>query len=183
MNIVTFSNLTEADRYYLSLALAERASTDDPKAKVVPQSAVGAVIADKQGEIARSANVLPPHIRESYRSAGREVSEADRYHLIEHAERAALFKALSHRKDLSQATIYCTRFPCSDCARAIVWSGVKRAVFLGGFAGEKRWLPSQRAALRILREGKVIVRYLGLNDDSPKQENGDPGALNGDFDC
>ncbi|MFM0741974.1 deaminase [Paraburkholderia xenovorans] len=146
-------------------ALAERSATDDPKAKIVPQSAVGSVIADREGEIARSANVLPPIFRDLFDTGVRQVSDVDRYHFIEHAERAAIFKALRSRTQLSNATIYCTRFPCSDCARAILFSGIKRAVFLGGFAGEKRWLPSQRAALRILRDGGVVVRYLRLDEE------------------
>jgi deoxycytidylate deaminase len=141
-------------------ALTERSATDDPKGKIVPQSAVGSIVADREGEIARSANVLPPIFRDLFDKGARHVSDAERYHFIEHAERAAIFKALRSRSDLSSATIYCTRFPCSDCARAILFSGIKRAVFLGGFAGEKRWLASQRAALSILRDGGVVVRYM-----------------------
>lgn len=142
--------------------MAERLATDDPKGKIVLQSAVGAVVADYRKEISRSANVLPPVIRHKFMAEGQQVSDADRYHLIEHAERAAIFIALRAHADLSKSTIYCTRFPCSDCARAIVWSGIKRAVFAGGFAGEKRWLESQRAALRILKDGGVKIRYLSL---------------------
>lgn len=160
---MTFKSQTDADRYYLRQALIERSATDDPKAKIVPQSAVGAVVADANGIIARSANVLPPIFRDLVMGEGRLISDTDRYHFIEHAERAALFQALRIRSDLTEATIYCTRFPCSDCARAILWSGVRRAVFLGGFAGEKRWLPSQRAALQLLRDGKVTVRYLNAD--------------------
>jgi dCMP deaminase len=163
--IVTSTTQTEVDRHYLLQALDERASTDDPKAKLVPQSAVGAIIANRDGIIAKSANVLPPPVREHYAADGHEVSDVERYHVIEHAERAALFKALLSHADLSRATIYCTRFPCSDCARAIVWSGIKRAVFLGGFASEQRWLASQRAALGILRASSVTVRYLSVDTD------------------
>ncbi|MCC7703507.1 hypothetical protein IGS59_14755 [Janthinobacterium sp. GW460P] len=144
----------------MSEAFAERSSTDDPKGKIVPQSAVGVIIAEGRYQIARSANILPPELKHSLEISGMVVTEDDRYHLIEHAERAAIFKAFLAKADMSNATIYCTRFPCSDCARAIIWSGIKRAVFAGGFAGEERWLTSQRAALRILREGGVKVRYL-----------------------
>jgi dCMP deaminase len=150
----------------MSEALAERLSTDDPKGKIVLQSAVGAVITLNGEEVVRSANVLPPELKTFMVSKGGAVTEEDRYHLIEHAERAAIFKAVRANVDISGATIYCTRFPCSDCARAIVWAGIKRAVFAGGFAGEQRWLVSQRAALRILREGGVTVRYLTLGESA-----------------
>ena len=141
-------------------AILERASTDDPKGKIVHHSAVGAVIAYGTEEIVRSANVLPPALKKQIIDSGATVVDADRYHIIEHAERAAIFKAMAKGAKLTGATIYCTRFPCSDCARAIVWAGIKRAVFAGGFAGEQRWLDSQRAALRILRDSGVTVSYL-----------------------
>lgn len=146
----------------MSEAFTERFSTDDPKGKIVLQSAVGAVIVKNWNELSRSANVLPPELKAAMVKKGQVIEEEDRYHLIEHAERSAIFKAVRARADLSGSTIYCTRFPCSDCARAIVWAGIKRAVFAGGFAGEQRWLSSQRAALRILRDGGVTVRYLNL---------------------
>ena len=147
-------------------ALGTRAASDDPKARVVTQSGVGAVIARGTQEIVRSANVLPTVLRSHYGPVGRTVGDEDRYFLIEHAERAAIFKALLEGSDLRGATIYCTRFPCSDCARAILWAGIKRAVFPTGFAGEDRWKDAQRAALRMLREGGVRVRY--LRDDDPR---------------
>lgn len=155
-----FKSQTAADIYFMKIALCERINSDDPKAKIVAQSAVGAVVADAGGEIARSANVLPPEFRENFVKSRATIHEDQRYFLLEHAERATIFKALQKKNDLSEATIYCTRFPCSDCARAILFSGIKRAVFLGGFAGELRWQASQRAALQLLRQGRVTVRYL-----------------------
>lgn len=141
-------------------AVVEQTLTDDPKGKITSQSSVGAVIAEPTRLIARSANVLPPSLKQHYVNTAKNVMDDERYHVIEHAERAAIFKAFQSHADMSKATIYCTRFPCSDCARAIVWSGIKRAVFASGFAGEKRWLSAQRAALKILRDSGVTVRYL-----------------------
>lgn len=155
-----FENRMDADSYFMSEALSERLKTDDPKGKIVQQSAVGAVITKEERILSRSANVLPPALKNQMEKNGEAVTEESRYHLIEHAERAAIFKARLTNSDLSGATIYCTRFPCSDCARAIVWAGIKRAVFAGGFAGEQRWLASQRAALKIMRDSGVTVRYL-----------------------
>lgn len=144
----------------MSLALETRSGSDDPKALTMPQSAVGVVIADRSILIARSANVVPPTVMQSMQAQGRVVGESDRYHIIEHAERAAIFQALRAAQDLSQASIYCTRFPCSDCARAIVWAGIGRAVFAGGFSGETHWITAQRAARQLLKDAGVRVRYL-----------------------
>ncbi|RPF72680.1 deaminase [Aurantiacibacter spongiae] len=158
--MVTFRNQTEADLHYLAEALGARSQTDDPKAKAFPQSGVGVVIAKGEVELARSANVLPPALAARFRHDMRGISDEERYHVIEHAERAAIYQALQKGIDLSGATLYGTRFPCSDCARAMLWAGIARAVFPSGFAGEDRWVVSQRAALHMLRHAGVTVRYL-----------------------
>lgn len=107
-----------------------------------------------------SANVLPPALKAQHQETGRLISDEERYYFIEHAERAAIFEALLRGEDLTGATLYGSRFPCSDCARAIVWAGISRAVFATGYAGEARWLESQRAAVHILRNAGVTVRVL-----------------------
>jgi dCMP deaminase len=160
MSAVTNIRRTQDDVAYLEAAFAERLNSDDPKARVVSQSGVGAVIALNGELISRSANVLPPKIKVRYELNGAVIQESERYHFIEHAERAAIFKALSQGRSLVGATMYCTRFPCSDCARAMVWVGISRLVVGSGFASEVRWLEAQRAARAILKEAGVTVRVL-----------------------
>lgn len=158
--------------FFLSEAFSERANTDDPKGKIVLQSAVGAVLVKDKVLVARSANVLPPTLRSRMSLLGASIDEEFRYHCIEHAERAAIFKAMGAGNDIQGGTIYCTRFPCSDCARAIVWAGLTRAVFASGFGSEKRWRASQRAALKILRDSGVRVRYLSVANTVLTAANG-----------
>jgi dCMP deaminase len=158
--VPNFKGKTEADRFYLTLALGERINSDDPKARRIQQSGVGAIIVGKKGILAQSANVLPPALKRDHDRHSRTISEEERYHFIEHAERAAIFKAMLRCTDLTGSTLYCSRFPCSDCARAIVWAGIDRAVFATGYAGEAHWLKSQQAARHILRRAGVTVRIL-----------------------
>jgi dCMP deaminase len=148
------------DRQYLLRAFEERALSDDPKGKINPSSAVGAIIVGEVGILATSANVLPPGLATGMVNSDGNISDADRYFVIEHAERAAIFKALMLNKDLRGTTIYCTRFPCADCARAIIWSGITRAVFSDGLSKVSPWLQSQQAALRMMREAGIVVRVI-----------------------
>jgi dCMP deaminase len=161
----SFGNLTrsETDRHYLEMAITESASSDDPKRVFFPRSAVGVVIANRSGLLAASANVVPPGLAGALHLDSRDLAEAERYYFIEHAERAAIYKALLLGKALENATIYGTRFPCADCARAIIWCGIKRAVFSSGLSGEEHWLESQRAALQMMRLSGVKVR-ISLGD-------------------
>jgi deoxycytidylate deaminase len=160
MDLVTKRSKTQDDEYYLVLAFAERNKSDDPKSRLVAQSGVGATIVNHGQIVSQSANVLPPKLKNRFTAEGIDVGEAERYHLIEHAERAAIFIALLDGQSIEGATMYCTRYPCSDCARAIVWAGISRLVVASGLAGEQRWLDAQRAARHILKLGGVTVRVL-----------------------
>jgi dCMP deaminase len=160
MNLPAYLTREEVDRHYLEMAVAESATSHDPKRFLVPRSAVGAVIADQSGLLASSANVVPSKLAETLHLESQELADGDRYYFIEHAERAAIYKALLLGKILKGATIYGTRFPCADCARAIVWCGIRRAVFSSGLSGEKQWLESQRAALQIMRRSGIKVSIL-----------------------
>lgn len=151
---------TEIDRAFLSLAVEVSRRSDDPKAKKVVASGVGAIIANDKLAYVASANVIPPALKPSIELTN--PTDERRYTHIEHAERSAIFVAMANGFDVSGATMYCTRFPCADCARAVVFSGVKRFVVPKGFSGETGWVGSQRAALEILRGAGVTVRYLSL---------------------
>jgi dCMP deaminase len=168
MNVPVKLGATEQDRHYLRMAMEERVRSDDPKAMRVHQSGVGAVVIGRDGAITKSANVLPPALKRHHVANGLVIEEADRYHFIEHAERAAIFEALRAGRSLDGGTIYCTRFPCSDCARAILWSGITRVVVSEGFGGEAKWQDAQRAALQILRRAGVTVRVLKLEGVKPE---------------
>lgn len=149
---------TDFDRHFLSLAYEASKSSDDPKAAISPQSAVGAVITIDNRIVGSSANRLPPILRDSYRFSS--IESQDRYVLLEHAERCAIFDAAKSGIKLEKATIYCTRFPCVDCARAIVYFSLARLVVTTGISAEAKWLESQRAARRLLRLSNVRLRYL-----------------------
>jgi dCMP deaminase len=155
------------DAQFLQRAFDVRKGSDDPKAARVPNSAVGALLVSGNRVISQSANVIPPQLKlgNGHHFA---LQDAERYHFIEHAERAAIFSAMLAGESVSDATLYCTRFPCSDCARAIVWFGVARVVTAAGLSGEERWLESQRVALRILRGSGVKVRVLTTSSSLQK---------------
>lgn len=92
----------------------------------------GAVVLDVSGNIiAEGANRKPgsfnwgddPKVERDARENPNWI-----YFLLEHAERDAIGAAFRKGKNLEGGTIYCTLYPCADCARAIVASGIKRVV-------------------------------------------------------
>ncbi|WP_405232520.1 deoxycytidylate deaminase [Lentisalinibacter salinarum] len=161
---MNFHSITAQDTALLKMAWAEAQKTDDPKARVDTRAAVGAVIFRDGRILAKSANRLPPSIRGSYKI--RSAIAEERYHFLEHAERCAIHDGALAGESLKGATIYCTRFPCSDCARAIVYSGIERIVVPTGFSKEAGWMQSQRFALQLFRLSDVTVRYLPAADSA-----------------
>lgn len=51
-----------------------------------------------------------------------------KYKWTEHAERNAIYNAVLNHTSLEGCTMYLTWYPCADCARAIIQSGIPRLV-------------------------------------------------------
>lgn len=52
----------------------------------------------------------------------------EKYFWAEHAERNALYNAARNGIRTEDCTVYVTSFPCADCARGLIQSGIKRVV-------------------------------------------------------
>ena len=85
---------------------------------------VGAVIVGPGQEIrATGYNGLPRGV------SGTDETRLDRpsgekFFWVEHAERNAIYNAARAGVALAGCTLYVNRFPCADCARAIIQSGL-----------------------------------------------------------
>jgi len=53
--------------------------------------------------------------------------EHSKHTYVVHAERNAIYNSFG--QNLKGATIYATLFPCSDCAKTIIQSGIRRVVY------------------------------------------------------
>jgi dCMP deaminase len=83
-----------------------------------------------------------------------------KYDFVEHAERAAIYKAASMGIPTAGGTLYCPWFACTDCARAIVMAGVREVVGLIALrnATPGRWLLRVEMAEMMLKEARVSQR-------------------------
>ena len=121
---------------------------------------VGAVLATAEAEIA-ACNTFPPGVRDL---PERSVGE-NRFIWLEHAERTALFEAAKRGLATDGGLLLATYFPCSDCARAIVLSGVKTVAALRPEFDDPVWGESFRTSAAILSEGAIEVVYLAEDQD------------------
>lgn len=84
-----------------------------------------------------------------------------KYQWTEHAERNAIFNAAREGMRLEGATLYSTHFPCCDCARAIVQSGISRLVTMKPDLHDPHRASTQGlvVAIRLLDEGGVQTEF------------------------
>ncbi len=66
-----------------------------------------------------------------------------------HAEQNAIIQAAKIGVSIQDATLYCTHYPCSICAKMIVNSGIKRVVYIHAYPDD--------FTKQILEEGGVTV--------------------------
>lgn len=83
-----------------------------------------------------------------------------KYAWTEHAERNAIYNAARHGVKLEGATLYSTWYPCCDCARAAVQSGIVTLVTPAPDFDHERWGEQFKIVREMLTEVGLEVRYL-----------------------
>lgn len=134
--------MTDWDSRFLDAAHLFASWSKDPSTKV------GAVIVNrKRSIIGTGYNGFP---RGVYDHQERLANRPTKHAMTVHAEANAILNAVA---SVEGATIYCTHFPCQDCAKFIVQAGIARVVApLGDLAG---WEDSQRIARTMFAEAGV----------------------------
>ena len=62
-----------------------------------------------------------------------------------HAERNAILNYRGNRKDFENAKIYVDLFPCNECAKEIIQSGIKEVIYLSDkYASTNETIASKR---------------------------------------
>lgn len=122
---------------------------------------VGAIIVDNQNRILSTGyNGFPIDVNDNIDSRHERPTK---YYYTEHAERNAIYSAAKNGIPLNGTTMYLLwKYPCADCARAIVQSGIKNIVaYNRDFPGKKMdWDIHFNAAIEILKEGGVISKFI-----------------------
>jgi len=123
---------------------------------------VGAVIIDNSRSIlAIGYNGFPRGVDDS--SDERHV-RPEKYLWTEHAERNAIYDAVRRGVALGGATMYLPWYPCADCARAIIQSGIASLVAFERDSQDAIWDNHFRASSLMLAEAGVRVRLRNKAD-------------------
>lgn len=143
------------DEYFMGVALlAARRSKD-------PNTQVGACIVSQENIILSTGyNGLPNGCSDDVYPWTREGAET-KYPYVVHAELNAILN--SGGRLLRGAKLYVALFPCNECAKAIIQSGIREVIYLSDkYAG----LDSTRASKRMLDSAGVTYRRLEASFDT-----------------
>jgi dCMP deaminase len=123
-----------------------------------PSTQNGAVLVPRSGYVTLAHNSIPAGINPLPGRLDRPV----KYDFVEHAERAAIYKAARNGTPTLGARLYCPWFACADCARAIICSGVIEVIghIRPRAATPERWTATIVQAEAMLREAGVGMRWL-----------------------
>jgi len=140
--------------YFLQIAEVVKLKSKDESTQI------GAVIVGKDREILSTGyNSFPRGLDDNLPE---RQERPVKYFYFEHAERNAIYNAARVGIPLDGSTIYLTSgLPCSDCARGIINSGIKR-VFCKRECTTKnkeKWMESQEISHQMLLECGVRVVF------------------------
>ena len=112
------------DEYFMGVALLASQRSKDPSTQV------GACIVDKQNCILSTGyNGFPQGCSDDEFPWNRDESAGEtKYQYVVHAELNAILN--SRGKNLAGSKLYVGLFPCNECAKAIIQSGVKEVIYL-----------------------------------------------------
>jgi dCMP deaminase len=145
--------LPDWDDYFMSMTFMAAMRSKDTSSKV------GAVIVGANREI-RSTGYnsfvrgINDHVPERY-------ERPEKYCWFEHAERNAIYNAARVGIPLDGCTIYVLGFPCADCARAIIQSGIRTVIYLlAGF--NQKWQEHRVRSEKMFEEADVrVIEFKG----------------------
>lgn len=137
------------DEYFMGVALlAARRSKD-------PNTQVGAcIVSDDNIILSTGYNGLPVGCSDDEYPWAREGAET-KYPYVVHAELNAILN--SGGRSLRGARLYVALFPCNECAKAIIQSGIREVIYLSDKYADS---PATLASKRMFRSAGVEMRRL-----------------------
>ncbi len=146
------------DEYFMGVAMFSSMRSKDPSTQV------GACIVNQNKRIVGIGyNGFPIGCSDDVYPWSREGSYLEtKYPYVVHAESNAILNATNN---LSDATIYVTLFPCNECMKLIIQSGIREIVYLDD---KYNGTPSDTASKKMA--DSAGVKYRKMNPFSIKVE-------------
>ncbi len=137
------------DEYFMGVAMLSAQRSKDNSTQV------GACIVNQENKIvAVGYNGMPTGCCDDDMPWDRQADSAldTKYPFVCHAELNAILN--SNSASLKDCTVYVTLFPCNECAKAIIQSGIKRIVY-----ADNKYADSDSVKASCILFDKCGVRY------------------------
>lgn len=141
------------DEYFMGIALFSAQRSKDP------QTQVGAcIVSPDKKVVGLGYNGFPSGCDDDELPWDREGDFLDtKYPFVCHAELNAI---LNSTKQLNNCTIYVALFPCHECAKAIIQSGIKEVIYL---SDKYNGTDSNKASKQMFDKSGIIYKQLKLD--------------------
>lgn len=137
------------DEYFMGVALLASKRSKDPNTQV------GACIVDENNIILSTGyNGFPLGCSDDEFPWARE-GDNTKYPYVVHAELNTILNATG--RNLRGARLYVSLFPCNECTKAIIQSGIKEVIYLSDKYADT---PFNLASKRMLESAGISVRQL-----------------------
>lgn len=112
------------DEYFMGIALLSAKRSKDPSTQV------GACIVDEDNKVVSIGyNGMPRQLDEDKLTWEKGEGLNSKYLYVCHAEFNAILN-IRNGSSLKGCTLYVTLFPCNECAKAIIQTGIKKIIYL-----------------------------------------------------
>jgi len=150
------SNYISWDEYFMGVALLSAQRSKDPNTQV------GAcIVNDKNKIVGAGYNGLPIGCSDDEFSWSKEGDFMDtKYPFVCHAELNAILNNIG--MDLRGCTIYTALFPCNECTKAIIQSGISTVVYL---SDKYEQTDAARASKLMLDKAGIAYRKVVVSID------------------
>lgn len=147
------------DQYFMGVALLSAKRSKDPNTQV------GACIVNEDKRIIGIGyNGFPRGCQDDVFPWGRDGGTVDtKYAYVVHAEANAI---LNSNSNLKGATLYVSLFPCNECAKLVIQSGIKHVIYMSDkYNGtdtdiaSKRMLDAAGVTYEKMPEVEVFIKW------------------------
>ena len=153
-------NYLSWDEYFMAIAKISAGRSKDPNTQV------GACIVSCDNRVLSTGyNGAPNNFNDDIFPWDRTGDALKtKYLFVCHAEANAIDNYRGYKKEFEGAKIYVDLFPCNECAKKIIQSGIKEVIYLS----DKYCDTDSTKASKMLFD-TCGVRYRKLNDDNQKE--------------
>ena len=159
MNNKKRENYLTWDEYFMAIAKLSAMRSKDPSTQV------GACIVSTDNRILSIGyNGAPNGFNDDKFRWRRERNNIERkYRYVWQAEMNGILNYRGSKKDLEEAKIYVDLFPCNECAKIIIQSGIKEVIYLSDKYSNSE---NNIASRRLFDECKVKYHKIDIKEGS-----------------